>query len=79
MGFDGTRKTHQLDDFQRDWPNIIVADEATIESVDAKWNQLGTILISSPSLRFREQLYGEEAVAVNLIRDNCGLRKGQQV
>ena len=30
IGFDGTRKTKELDDFQRDWPNIIVADERTI-------------------------------------------------
>src|SRR5688572_9553021 len=30
MGLDGTRKTKEHDDFQRDWPNIIVADEATI-------------------------------------------------
>ena len=63
MGFDGTRKTKELDDFHRDWPNIIVADEATIKSVDAKWNQLGIgAFISSPSLKFKDQLYGEEAV-----------------
>lgn len=62
MGFDGTRKTKQFDDFNRDWPNIIVADEATIKSVDEKWEQLeiGTF-ISSPSLKFKEQMYGEEA------------------
>ncbi|MEI9807772.1 MAG: hypothetical protein WDO16_07785 [Bacteroidota bacterium] len=34
MGFDGTRKTKELDDFHRDWPNIIVADDETIKSVD---------------------------------------------
>jgi 4-hydroxy-3-polyprenylbenzoate decarboxylase len=66
MGFDGTRKTRELDDFQRDWPNIIVADEDTIQRVDAKWAQLGIgPMIPSPSLKFREQLYGEEAVATN--------------
>jgi len=63
MGFDGTRKTKELDNFGRDWPNIIVADEATIKSVDEKWNQLGLgEFIPSPSLKFRDQLYGEEAV-----------------
>jgi 4-hydroxy-3-polyprenylbenzoate decarboxylase len=41
MGFDGTRKTKEFDDFQREWPNIIVADDATIKAVDAKWNELG--------------------------------------
>ncbi len=63
MGLDGTRKTRELDDFQRDWPNIIVADDATIEAVDKKWNELGLgAFIASPSLKFKDQLYGEEAV-----------------
>ena len=63
IGLDGTRKTKELDDFQRDWPNIIVADEATIMSVDKKWNDLGIgQLITSPSLKFKDQMYGEEAV-----------------
>jgi len=64
IGFDGTRKTNELDNFQRDWPNIIVADESTIQAVDKKWNDLGIgALIPSPSLKFKEQMYGEEAVA----------------
>jgi 4-hydroxy-3-polyprenylbenzoate decarboxylase len=63
IGFDGTRKTKELDDFHRDWPNIIVADDMTIESVDAKWDQLGIgPFIPSPSLKFKDQMYGEEAV-----------------
>ena len=63
MGFDGTRKTKELDDFHRDWPNIIVADDATIKAVDEKWNDLNIgKFISSPSLKFKDQLYGEEAV-----------------
>ncbi len=39
-GFDGTIKTKELDGFQRDWPNILVSDDATIRSVDEKWEQL---------------------------------------
>ena len=63
MGFDGTRKTKEFDDFQRDWPNIIVADDATIKAVDEKWNDLGIgKFIPSPSLKFKKQMYGEEAV-----------------
>ena len=59
MGLDGTRKTKSLDNFQRDWPNIIVADEATIKKVDEKWDKLGIgSLIPSPSLKFASQLYG---------------------
>jgi 4-hydroxy-3-polyprenylbenzoate decarboxylase len=63
LGLDGTRKTKELDDFDRDWPNIIVADERTIAAIDNKWELLGLgPLIPSPSLKFRDQLYGEEAV-----------------
>ncbi|MGJ7031537.1 menaquinone biosynthesis decarboxylase [Niabella hirudinis] len=64
MGLDGTIKTKAFDNFQRDWPNIIVADDATIKSVDEKWNllEIGPF-IASPSLRYKDQMYGEEAVA----------------
>ncbi|MEJ7821180.1 MAG: menaquinone biosynthesis decarboxylase [Chitinophagaceae bacterium] len=65
LGLDGTRKTKDLDNFQRDWPNIIVADDKTIKSVDDKWNKLGLgKFISSPSLKFKEQMYGESAVSL---------------
>lgn len=63
LGLDGTRKTKELDNFQRDWPNIIVADDATIKVVDEKWKDLGLgDFLSSPSLKFKDQLYGKEAV-----------------
>ncbi len=63
IGLDGTRKTKEWDDFQRDWPNIIVADNQTIQAVDEKWEQLGIgAFIPSPSLKFKTQLYGEDAV-----------------
>lgn len=62
IGFDGTRKTKELDGFNRDWPNIIVADDKTIRTVDEKWKSLNLgPLIPSPSLKFKDQLYGEEA------------------
>jgi 4-hydroxy-3-polyprenylbenzoate decarboxylase len=65
LGLDGTIKTKAFDNFQRDWPNIIVADDATIKSVDENWNKLGLgEFVSSPSLKFKSQMYGEEAVAV---------------
>jgi len=63
MGFDGTLKTKELDNFHRDWPNIIIADAATIEAVDDKWSSLGIgDFLSSPSLKFINQVYGKEAV-----------------
>jgi len=69
IGFDGTRKTKEFDDFNRDWPNIIVADNATIMAVDAKWNDLGIgNFIPSPSLKFKDQMYGEEAIVSESIQ-----------
>ena len=63
MGLDGTRKTKEFDNFQRDWPNIIVANDETIKTVDEKWSQLGLgAFIPSPSLKFKNQMYGQEAV-----------------
>jgi 4-hydroxy-3-polyprenylbenzoate decarboxylase len=63
IGFDGTIKTKEFDNFQRDWPNIIISDEATIKAVDDKWPKLklGQFL-PSPSLKYKGQMYGEEAV-----------------
>ena len=65
MGLDGTRKTKEYDDFQRDWPNIIVADDKTIKSIDDKWDELGIgKFLPSPSLKFKKQMYGEDAVSL---------------
>jgi 4-hydroxy-3-polyprenylbenzoate decarboxylase len=59
LGLDGTRKTKKLDNFERPWPNIIVADDATMASIDKKWDSLGLgNKIFSPSLRYKTQLYG---------------------
>jgi 4-hydroxy-3-polyprenylbenzoate decarboxylase len=64
IGMDGTRKTKQFDDFDRPWPNIICSDDATIKSVDEKWNKLGLgTLITSPSLKYKKMLYKGGAVA----------------
>jgi 4-hydroxy-3-polyprenylbenzoate decarboxylase len=64
IGLDGTIKTKEFDNFRRDWPNIIVSNDETIMSVDEKWDRLGLgKFIPSPSLKFKDQMYGEEAVA----------------
>ena len=63
IAFDGTRKTKEFDGFQRDWPNILASDEATIARVDEIWGKLGLgEFIPSPSLKYRKQLYGTGAV-----------------
>lgn len=62
LGMDGTLKTKAMDGFERPWPNIIVADKATIKTVDEKWADMGMgPLIKSPSLKYESQMYGEEA------------------
>jgi len=50
---DGTTKTLEIDNFKREWPDIITMDKKTIENIDKKWNslQIGE-LIKSPSLEF---------------------------
>jgi len=51
---DGTRKTTDQDDFKREWPNIIISDDQTIESIDKKWKELNIgEFILSPSLKFK--------------------------
>jgi 4-hydroxy-3-polyprenylbenzoate decarboxylase len=58
LGLDGTRKTKKHDDFDRPWPNIIVASDETIAQIDKKWHNLGLgELLISPSLRYKTQLY----------------------
>ncbi len=67
LGLDGTRKTKDLDDFDRPWPNIIVADDKTIKTIDEKWDTLGLgPFIPSPSLQHKGQLYGEEASVLDM-------------
>ena len=64
VAFDGTRKLKEFDDFHRDWPNILVSDQKTIERVDAIWDKLGLgKFIKSPSLKYSQQLYKGGAVA----------------
>ncbi len=51
---DGTRKLPGRDDFKRNWPNIIVSDEKTIDKVDEKWLNMGLgEYLPSPSNGYR--------------------------
>ena len=59
---DGTRKTKKEDNFQRQWPNIIVSDDKTINNIDNIWNKLGLCeLIKSPSLKFKQLVLNDGA------------------
>ncbi|MBP9795389.1 MAG: menaquinone biosynthesis decarboxylase [Chitinophagales bacterium] len=62
-GIDGTRKTKGFDDFFRPWPNVIIMDEQTINTIDKKWIQLGLgKFIESPSHKYKRQVIGDGAV-----------------
>lgn len=64
IGFDGTRKTKEFDNFDREWPNILAMDEKTIKTIDEKWDSLSIgEFIPSPSLKYLKQLYKGGAVA----------------
>lgn len=50
---DGTTKTKEIDNFQREWPDIITMDTKTIAEIDKKWDSLNIgEFIESPSLQF---------------------------
>ncbi len=54
---DASTKFPGLGEHTRDWPNIIVSDDSTIRTVDAKWSALGLgELIASPSLEYKKYL-----------------------
>lgn len=56
---DGTRKTRELDGFQRDWPNILISREDTIRHIDQIWNKLGLgPFLPSPTHRYSPQYDG---------------------
>ncbi|MCS6895760.1 MAG: menaquinone biosynthesis decarboxylase [Bacteroidia bacterium] len=61
---DASTKTPELDGFTRDWPNVIVMSDEIISRVDERWSSydIGAFL-SSPSLKYKPLVRGEEAVA----------------
>jgi len=61
---DACMKYPQTYGFPREWPNIVTASEATIHTIDQKWEQLGfEEFVSSPSLKFLKMKKGDGAVA----------------
>ncbi|MBI9054266.1 MAG: menaquinone biosynthesis decarboxylase [Bacteroidales bacterium] len=61
---DATRKSLKKDNFKRDWPNIVVSDEKTIEIIDKKWQSLGLgDFIKSPSLKYKTLNFNKGAIA----------------
>jgi len=64
LAIDGTMKTRQLDDFEREWPNVITMSDEIISEIDKRWAQLGLgTFIPSPSLRYKQLVKVAGAVA----------------
>jgi 4-hydroxy-3-polyprenylbenzoate decarboxylase len=61
---DATAKKTGDNGFNRRWPNVVCSAQATIDSVDKKWNKLGLgAMINSPSRKFSRLKNGNEAAA----------------
>ncbi|MBC8315719.1 MAG: UbiD family decarboxylase, partial [Bacteroidetes bacterium] len=61
---DATRKTGKLDDFKREWPNVIVMDHETILMVDKKWPALGLgPNIPSPSTQYKSLVFKDGPIS----------------
>ncbi|MDX2414525.1 MAG: menaquinone biosynthesis decarboxylase [Bacteroidales bacterium] len=53
-----TAKNHKSDNFSRNWPNVVVSDNKTIEKIDKLWEDLNIgELIESPSLAFSSLIF----------------------
>ncbi len=60
---DATFKTREHDHFQREWPNIVTMDDATMAAIDTKWSSLGLgDWIPSPSLKYQNLVRGKGAI-----------------
>ncbi len=60
---DGTRKRADIDNFKRDWPDIVSSDEDTINLVDKKWNEYGIgNFIQSPSVKYKSLIMSKTAI-----------------
>ncbi len=53
-----------MENFKRDWPNVVVSDEKTINKIDSIWNDLNLgNFIKSPSLKFKKLLFEGSEIA----------------
>jgi len=61
---DSTSKTHPLDNFNRDWPNVVMSDDATINIVNNIMRDISELdFIESPSLKLKNLNVGNGAYA----------------
>ncbi len=62
LAMNASRKRSQ-DGFPRPWPQVVLSNQKTIESVDQKWSRAFNFdLVSSPSLKYKTLSPGDAAV-----------------
>ncbi len=63
LAFDATIKTSKSDNFKRDWPNVVLMNDATIDKIDKMWDKLNLgKFIQSPSIFYKPLVPNEGAV-----------------
>ncbi|MCD4795178.1 MAG: menaquinone biosynthesis decarboxylase [Bacteroidales bacterium] len=63
LAIDGTRKRADIDNFKRDWPDIVTSDEETIKLVDNRWDEYGIgKFIKSPSEKYKPLILSNTAI-----------------
>ncbi|MFH2141762.1 MAG: menaquinone biosynthesis decarboxylase [Bacteroidota bacterium] len=61
---DGTAKNSKMDNFNRDWPNIVIMDDNTIDRIDQIWDKLNIgEFIKSPSVKLKNLVNNKGAIA----------------
>jgi 4-hydroxy-3-polyprenylbenzoate decarboxylase len=64
LAIDGTMKSREFDEFEREWPNVITMSDEVISEIDRRWEQLGLgQFVPSPSLRYKQLVTNPGAVA----------------
>ncbi|MCG8410487.1 MAG: menaquinone biosynthesis decarboxylase [Bacteroidales bacterium] len=62
---DASRKYKTKDNFNREWPNVVVSDDDTINKIDEKWNLLNLgDFIESPSLKYKKLNSNKGAISI---------------
>ena len=60
---DGTRKRADIDNFKRNWPDIVTSDKETIELVNKNWKKYGIgKFLESPSIKYKHLILSDKAV-----------------
>ena len=63
LAIDGTRKRANIDNFKRNWPDIVTSDEETIKLVDSRWDAYGIgKFIESPSKKYAPLIMSKTAI-----------------